>query len=559
MQEPLIANTGLSATTDSEELTTTGKVTENKAQLKISLTRGSATVVPANASSNIIVSGTFTLYKGDQIIIHPSSTGTFSYGRNKTIEIEENTSYQVTQNSLHNINSKKELLVFDNTHSEQAVLKQAVSEIAGGNVTPVEGLTFSKNRGWKEFVKIPHRSSFTYGATLKCGNNSKFQISTSDGRTLRVLGPASVTINKDSIIINSGLALVQSKHKNKAITFETNEAKMELKGTLLIINRILAPDTTNIKLINGILSLQSQPSWKGTPWSIYLSAHREISIVKGANPPKPKRFSSADLLSPFIEGWQTDKDNTTWTQEFESNELLMQLRADQAKAQRPPEIKDTETNSSETNYSSGNSQRNSTGNTTDWMRLRMKSTDNPVRRRHYVTFQRYANARTARERYEEEIRSNGDFVENLIHQDAEAKSHIPGGKTRTGKDAKLRLLVWLEKRLATQLSKIEDEFMHQDFARGHRPDSILYSKKRSVRERLYGEDLRMQSRRLISEALVSLNVMSTRVEDINTELAGIPDTPANQNRINALKAERTSILTEADKLTDSVRAVIRLH
>ena len=87
----------------------------------------------------------------------------------------------------------------------------------------------------------------------------------------------------------------------------------------------------------------------------------------------------------------------------------------------------------------------------------------------------------------------------------------------------------------------------------------LFDKKRSVRERLYGEDLRMHTRRLISDTLTNLNTLGIRLEDLNSQITAIPDIPANAGIINTLKNERAQILVNIDKLNDSVRATIKLH
>jgi hypothetical protein len=545
---------------------------EHQQQLSIIITSGSATISPPGSSQDIMVSKTFSLCRGDKITIEPGTKGHFQINDStQSFTISNVRFYEFTKSGLVNSQTGEVLLPLaeqenppapsnptnqnnhkknDSTDESLFLKNENFSQklTVGGNITPAEGLVFIKDPGWTSFVKIPHRSSFSYGATIQCEAHSKFELSTTDGRLLRVIGPASITVEAKNITVHNGVLLVQSQHKQDAIKFETLETIMELKGTLLVITRDPAIDTTIVRLINGVLSLQSQHAYKGEPWSQYLSANRELAVERGSKPGTPVRLSSSNLLTPFIEGWQVERGNTELPAEFESNEVLSQLRADQADATRPPEAQ------SSTQKASGKSSQSN-----DWMRLRMRSTEDPIKRHHYMAFQNYSKARSARESYQGTIEGDSYPVSDYKDQTPEAVDHIPGGPTKGSKDTKLRLMIWHENRLALQLSKIEQELIHQDQARGLHPDSILYTKKRSVRERLYGEDLRMQSRRLISDSLTSLDQLSGRIENINTELALLPHIPANEALITKLKAERSQILQTADNLTDSVRAVIRLH
>ena len=441
--------------------------------ISLSVTEGSCIVSPQGSHQDILVNGIFTLCKGDVVKGQPGSKGTvYCYGETEkkegtdsqpsttgsmiaSLPVSAKTNLKILSHSIIDNIKGNTLWEFPSSNkadspasatvsvddsslpltSDDAQLHRQYTKFTdtaqpppveslpvGGNITPAKGLVFLKNPQWKSFVKVPHRSSFSYGAKINCEPMAKLEISTAKGFLIRANGPASIKVDEDAITLLNGIVLVQSKNKDVPVSLRTDETRMSLKGTLMILERNPIEGKTIAKVLNGILELMSVKSYKGEPWSTMVSANRELIVKNGVSPAPSVRFERNNLLTPFLEGWQVERANSEFPSEFETNELLSQLRADQAKAQRPPQANTNETPPSESPMSNGNKN--------DWLRLRMRSTEDPVKRRHFVTFKRYAKARNARERYQNTLDGDSYPGTDYVDHRPEAKGHVPGGKTR---------------------------------------------------------------------------------------------------------------------------------
>ena len=503
---------------------------------------GRVAIMPEGAERSFEVTGTFSLYTGDHVKATGGSIVTIVVPPSGPEEkLVPGKTYVVGQKSIKAIGESGTFLKLPAPKRDEKTLPEKVTALAG-TVTPIGGEVHIREKDWKSWVRVPHRSSFSQGASIEGSPMSRLQIKTTNELLIRAIGPVSFTMDNGLVRLHRGTILVQVGNDSRHVSLETDVARINLTGQVMEVTHHPKALETTVRLYSGVVKLASPLAKPGPSWSTMMSANRETVIIGGAPPKKPRRFDKRKALDRFIEGWKPEGPGAAFLPNHSDDDLLRQLRADQEPLKRPQPARGS---------------RKEKKSNANWVRLRLRAMESPAKRRHYMAFRRYTEARQAREAYEREIDD-----ENIVTQtegDPKAKGHIPGGPSPKKEKANLRILRWRERRLASLLHNVETEILNQDQEKYVNPRRILDSLKVSTRERIFGEDLRLQTRRLIGERRLTLQQSGTRVADINAQITVLSGVPGTEAQIRALQAERAQLLREADLLKDSLEELIELH
>ena len=93
-----------------------------------------------------------------------------------------------------------------------AAVTGAAATLAGV-ATPLEGEAHLKERDWRSFVRLPHRTSFGWGARLAAAPEARLEVTLADGTLLRVVGPAELSVEQGSLDLVRGTMLAQVGRK----------------------------------------------------------------------------------------------------------------------------------------------------------------------------------------------------------------------------------------------------------------------------------------------------------------------------------------------------------
>ncbi len=518
---------------------------DNAVRALVQVNSGRVAVMPSGAERSFEVTGTFSLYTGDHVKPTAGSVVTVMVPPNGPSEsLRAGATYVVSEDAITELGLPTPLLKLPAPKEKlkQEEVASVPSPALAGTVTPLGGEVHIREKDWQSWVKVPHRSSFSWGASIEGAPLSRIQIRTTDGLLLRAFGPLSLTMEKGLIVLNKGTVLVQVGADDRQTSIATQVASINLTGRVIEVTHHPAAQETTVRLYSGVAKLSSPLGQKGRPWSRFLSANRE-TVVVGLQPPRrPRRFDKRKGLDRFIEGWKPEGPGAAFLPDHSDDDLLRQLRSDQEPLRRPEPAK---------------SRRKDRKSNANWVRLRLRAMESPAKRRHYMTFKRYTEARQRREDYERQI--DDDNLVASTEGVPKAKGHIPGGPSPKKEKANLRILRWRERRLSTLLSNMETELLNQDQSHWIQPHRITDNLRRSTRERIFGEDLRLQTRRLITERRTALQQSGARVSDINAQITILSGVPGTEAQIRALQEERRRLLSAADLLKDSLEELIELH
>ena len=505
---------------------------------------GRVAIMPEGAERSFEVTGTFSLYSGDHVRASAGSVVTIIVPITKEqASLKPGQTYIVAKDAINVIGASTSLLKLPvSKEDEQKSGGRRENAALAGTVTPLGGEVHMKEKDWQSWVRVPHRSSFTQGASIEGSPMSRLQIQTTDDLLLRAIGPVSLTLDNGLIRLHRGTVLVQVGKDDRHVSLETDVARVNLTGRVMEVTHHPKGSETIVRLYSGVVKLSSPLAKPGPSWSSMMSANRETVIVGGGPPKKPLRFDKRKALDRFIEGWKPEGPGAAFLPDHSDDSLLRQLRADQEPLKRPQPARGSKKN------------KNTNAN---WLRLRLRAMESPTKRRHYMAFRRYAEARQAREAYEREIDDENIVVET--DGDPKAKGHLPGGPSPKKEKANLRILRWRERRLASVLYNTETEILNQDQEKWVMPRRMMDELKLSTRERLFGEDLRLQTRRLIGERRAALQQRGARISDINTQITILSGVAGTEAQIRALQAERALLMREADMLKDSLEELIEIH
>jgi len=497
--------------------------------VSVDVLAGEARIRPAGTQRSLVVTGSFLLYPGDEIIPSPGArVEIVEAGKKLPIQLEASRPYCFTPTGL--------------SQSSDGKSPEIPGATLAATVTPIEGEIHIREVAWSGWVKVPHRTSVSWDTKVRAAPGARIEITLETGLLLRVIGPAALTLRSREIEVDQGIVLVQVNREDRQARVATPAATIALTGTLLELSHdMVRPGSSLVRVHSGVAKIEKPEGNEGPPWLRYLSAAREVTVGVGGRPQRTRRFDRKTCLARFIEGWKPEGPGDDFLPDRTNEELLRQLRTDQSKPNRPPTAIPT--------------QRERTDKTR-WLRMRMLSLNSPVNRHQYVLSRRYSDARSRRERVESE--SEPEIVQSTDGNPV-AHHQVVGGQSPHRDKAKLRLLKWHERRLAQRLVDTQTLYSNQDIEARANLWALSDNKRQEVRERIFGQPLRLHTRWLIPAVRIDLGQKENRIDAINSQITTLSGIPGSEAAIAALVAERTQIISNAEALKTSLEALIRIH
>jgi len=470
----------------------------------------------------IVVPGHLSLRPGDVLTTPEKVVGHFELVSGGTVPLAPLHRYRVGERGIEEpVGAAWQLM----SHAREVRALEPAGDGSTGLIAKVRlvaGQAFHRPRGWPTEVGARGSLSLAAGDELRLVDGGLAQVQMVDGGWLYLAGPALAAFDRDSITVESGSALAKALGA-ASVTL----GPYRIHGGARVFSFATGPNALTVAALTGVLTVEVEG---GRP--TYLAPGRRATLIVGR-----AAAVSPIAIRPEVQAWEEMFHHPGGPRPAH---LAAKKEEPAARKEPPPDLK----------------KRNPLG---EGPERRSGPPDPRVEEPHPVAVLPLRDRIHAMESFEsrkfyiKKRQEKEATVEYKTYQDQVAKS--------AGDEVEAFRLFKLHR---TQLAARQelDDYRH---GRELTFEERLYTesdqkdqRERDERERLFGQPLFLDSRRLLTFAEANRQNLINGANAVTRDIEIANATGASAATISNLQVERQNLLTLADQQTDGMKELLRL-